>query len=90
MRIIRFLLIALIATLVVPVGACAQNKRVNAKRSHRSRLATTVIVGAERTDQYLPLLRGKRIALLSNQTGVVGRNHDKHTLDLMLENTISK
>ncbi|MBQ5508437.1 MAG: DUF1343 domain-containing protein [Muribaculaceae bacterium] len=85
MRIIRFLLIALIATLVVPVGACAQNKRVNAKRSHRSRLATTVIVGAERTDQYLPLLRGKRIALLSNQTGVVGRNHDKHTLDLMLE-----
>ena len=44
-----------------------------------------VIVGAERTAEYLPLLKGKRIALLSNQTGVVGINHDKHTLDLMLE-----
>lgn len=44
-----------------------------------------VVVGAERTAEYLPLLKGKRIALLSNQTGVVGINHDKHTLDLMLE-----
>ena len=45
----------------------------------------TVVVGAERTAEYLPLLKGKRIALLSNQTGVVGYLHDKHTLDLMLE-----
>ena len=44
-----------------------------------------VVVGAERTSEYLPLLKGKRIALLSNQTGVVGYLHDKHTLDLMLE-----
>ena len=44
-----------------------------------------VIVGAERTGEYLPLLKGKRIALLSNQTGVVGIFHNKHTLDLMLE-----
>lgn len=44
-----------------------------------------VVVGAERTSNYLPLLKGKRIALLSNQTGVVGPKHDKHTLDLMLE-----
>ena len=44
-----------------------------------------VVVGAERTSEYLPLLKGKRIALLSNQTGVVGYFHDKHTLDLMLE-----
>ncbi len=44
-----------------------------------------VVVGAERTNEYLPLLKGKRIALLSNQTGVVGIDHSKHTLDLMLE-----
>lgn len=42
-----------------------------------------VTVGAARTSEYVPLLRGKRLALLSNQTGMVG---DKHTLDLMLEN----
>lgn len=41
-----------------------------------------VIVGAARTDDYFPRLKGKRIALLSNHTGMVG---DKHVLDKMLE-----
>lgn len=45
-----------------------------------------VKVGASQTDAYLPRLKGKRVALLSNQTGMVG---DKHTLDLMLENGVN-
>lgn len=44
-----------------------------------------VIVGAARTDQYFPQLKGKRVALFSNHTGMVG---DRHTLDLMLEGGI--
>ncbi len=43
-------------------------------------------VGAESTDEYIPLLRGKRVALLSNHTGMVG---GKHVLDLMLEKGIN-
>lgn len=31
--------------------------------------------GAERPDQYIPLLRGKRIAVVTNQTGMVGQTH---------------
>ncbi len=31
--------------------------------------------GAERTDQYIPLLRGKRVAVVTNQTGMIGRVH---------------
>jgi uncharacterized protein YbbC (DUF1343 family) len=42
-----------------------------------------VIVGAEQTDLYFPLLKDKRIALFSNHTGRVG---DKHLLDVLLEN----
>ena len=42
-----------------------------------------VLMGAARTDTYVPLLKGKRIALLSNMTGMVG---NKHTLDIMIEN----
>ena len=42
-----------------------------------------VVMGAARTDTYVPLLKGKRIALLSNMTGMVG---NKHTLDIMIEN----
>lgn len=45
-------------------------------------LAEDVVVGAARTDVYVPMLQGKRVALFSNHTGMVG---DKHTLDLMLE-----
>ena len=41
-----------------------------------------VIVGAACTDEYVSLLKGKKIALLSNHTGMV---RDKHTLDIMLE-----
>lgn len=44
---------------------------------------TRVIPGDERTDQYFPLLKGKRIALFSNHTGMIG---NKHLLDLLVEN----
>lgn len=43
-------------------------------------------VGAARTDMYLDKLKGKRIALLSNHTGMVG---DEHTLDIMLKNGLN-
>ena len=45
--------------------------------------AKDVILGAEQTKQYLPLLKGKRVALLSNHTGVEIQGKDTiHTLDL--------
>lgn len=56
--------------LMCAVGCCrAQGERV--------------IPGDERTEAYFPLLQGKRIAIFSNHTGMVG---DKHLLDLLLEN----
>lgn len=45
-----------------------------------------VIVGAEQTNVYLPLLRNKRIAIFSNHTGMIG---NKHLLDVLLENKIN-
>lgn len=45
-----------------------------------------VKVGAARAEQYIPQLKGKRVALFSNHTGMVG---DRHTLDLLLENGIN-
>lgn len=45
-----------------------------------------VVVGAERADAYLPMLEGKRVALFSNQTGVVGT---RHILDILLENKVN-
>ena len=34
--------------------------------------ADTVVLGDEQFDEYLPLLEGKRVALFSNHTGIVG------------------
>lgn len=45
-----------------------------------------VTVGAARTDSYVPDLKGKRIALFSNHTGMVG---DRHTLVIMLDNGLN-
>ena len=41
------------------------------------------LAGAEQTDRYFPLLQGKRIAVLSNQTGMVG---NEHLVDLLKRN----
>ncbi|MDD3900085.1 MAG: DUF1343 domain-containing protein [Dysgonamonadaceae bacterium] len=42
-----------------------------------------VIVGAEQTDRYFPLLEGKRVAVLTNQTGMAG---NEHLGDLLVRN----
>lgn len=48
--------------------------------------AKSVEVGAAQIKEYIPLLKDKRVALLSNHTGMVG---DKHTLDIMIENGVN-
>jgi uncharacterized protein YbbC (DUF1343 family) len=55
--------------LLVVVGLSAQNNKV--------------IVGAESTKEYFPILKNKRIAIMSNHTGMVG---NEHLLDLLLKN----
>ena len=49
-------------------------------------VAQEIQPGAASVNEYAPMLEGKRVALLSNHTGMVG---DKHTLDLMLEKGIN-
>jgi len=37
--------------------------------------AGNIKTGAEATGEYLPLLKGKRVAVLTNQTGIIGKTH---------------
>ena len=80
--------LALFFVLAMTVGSC-QAKPSGGSAAADNAMADTVAVadvmrvGAERTELYLDKLKGKRIALLSNHTGMVG---DEHTLDLMLRN----
>lgn len=41
--------------------------------------------GAERLEKYLPLLEGKKVAVMSNQTGIIG---DKHLVDVLIDNKV--
>ena len=44
-----------------------------------------IITGAEQLDQYLPLLEGKKVGMMGNQTSAIG---DKHLADVLLEKGI--
>ena len=46
-----------------------------------------LILGAARTDEYIPLLEGKKVALFSNHTGVIPQADGtlRHTLDILLD-----
>jgi uncharacterized protein YbbC (DUF1343 family) len=56
-----------IAAASVSISACL----VPEKKGTDNKLLT----GAEQLDQYLPLLKGKRVALLANQTTIIGKTH---------------
>lgn len=47
-----------------------------------------VVTGAERFEQYLPLIRGKRVGMVVNHTSVVGAEQT-HLLDTLLKQNIN-
>lgn len=55
-------------------AACANN-RLPAKTAGEAMGNEAIITGAEQTAKYLPLLKGKRIALLANPTTIIGQTH---------------
>ena len=57
--------------LLLIIACSSQNRVTKAKESNSSRLKT----GAEQTEEYLPYLKGKRVAILANLTTVIGKTH---------------
>ena len=45
-----------------------------------------VVVGAERTGEYYPALKGQRVAVFSNHTGMVG---DRHLVDMLVADGVN-
>ena len=44
-------------------------------RLRDSKAPATIITGADQTEKYLPLLKGKRVAILANPTTIIGHTH---------------
>lgn len=66
--------------LIIPKTETEANKQAEAD----------ILLGNEQFDFYLPLLEGKRTALFTNQTGVIGNDviNEKHILDALIENNV--
>src|SRR5688572_12939842 len=45
------------------------------KKSVPATTSNELKTGAEQTEIYLPLLKGKRVAMLANQTSIIGKTH---------------
>lgn len=83
-----------IATIILAaaaiVGCTAANTDKNQAEATCEQKAETccqkLVVGAAQPEEYVPLLKGKRVALFSNHTGTVG---DKHTVDVLRDNGIN-
>lgn len=58
------------------------------KNNHRSpQTKQTIRTGADQLEKYLPLLRGKTVGILGNQTSIV-HTPDQHLVDVLIENGI--
>lgn len=50
--------------------ACASHKNIPTEPGNSS-----IKTGAEQTEKYLPYLQGKRVAMMANQTTIIGKRH---------------
>jgi len=69
----KFFLTLVVVTLMIGSGS-AQQKSISIS------IATDVITGADRMPVYLPMLKGKKVAVFANQTSVVKNTHLVDTL----------
>jgi len=53
---------------------CVTNNSVQEKKLTGVN-SNDIRTGAEQTEKYLPLLKGKRVAIMANQTTIIGRSH---------------
>jgi len=88
MKTLKTKLLSAAAALVTSLGAFAATESdVSIYEPSTDISNHGVIVGAQRPNLYVKELAGKRVALMSNQSGLVAK--DKHTLDLMLEKGVN-
>jgi uncharacterized protein YbbC (DUF1343 family) len=73
-----------LSVLIACSSAALQGDVVNVQLPENTRVTT----GASRLDVYLPLLQGKRVAIVANATSVVGKTHLVDTLLALKVNVV--
>jgi uncharacterized protein YbbC (DUF1343 family) len=62
-----------LSLLAIVVFFTACSPKISAKKSDSTE--NSIRTGAEQTELYLPLLKGKRVAMMANQTSIIGKTH---------------
>ena len=75
MMFIKFLPVLFLCLFVFPENNKGENRAPRHVERSRDTSFHSVIPAAERTAEYFPLLKGKRIGVFSNHTGIVGNEH---------------
>lgn len=74
--------------LLVSTAIYAQSNKIESfPGEERVKYATDILTGDQQPNQYLPLLKGKRVALLSNQSGMI--NENTHVVDTLVSSGIN-
>lgn len=55
--------------------ACGRTQKAQVVEAQPISAVQPLLTGAERTGEYLPLLVGQRVAIVTNQTGMIARRH---------------
>ncbi|NNK80600.1 MAG: DUF1343 domain-containing protein, partial [Flavobacteriales bacterium] len=76
---VRFLVLVILIACTGIGHDSAANEPFIIDRS-QAKLKTELILGAERTESYIPLIKGKAVAVVANHTSMVGSVHLIDTL----------
>lgn len=86
------LLLLLLTNIVVscanskPLPLSTQTNQLEAKELNVNKKKKAIVLGAARFKEYLPLLKGKKVGMIVNQTSVV---NDQHLVDILLEKKVN-
>ena len=86
MKSFKFFLFINIAILLISSSCAAQEKGSMDHQRDTYKNNKEILVAAERLDKYLPLLKGKKIAVFANQTSMAG---NKHLVDVLQQSGIN-
>lgn len=67
--------------------SCNSSGNTGNKDSGSPEQDLSIITGADQLEEYLPLLKGKKVGMMGNQTSIVGEDK-KHLVDVLLENEV--
>jgi uncharacterized protein YbbC (DUF1343 family) len=77
----KYSLIVLLQLMIITnCSAQKEKSKIKSKAIVTTTASSNILPGANRFDQYLPLLKGKRVAFLVNQTSMVANTHLVDTL----------